>query len=187
MSGVGVCQNFNITTRRNLNIHILTQYLWLLHGGIISVHILILSFSKVCPAYNPVVMYEHLLGPPLSQLHTFKSGNWVRTGWMNKLWVSFPLWLVYALGQQGLVSPTHDSSGAVPVIRGHRTPRGSSGTLDKDLICKGHLLEGWKRNTEVFDGIFATPRVCNFKLQGRLLESWGPASRKECLHSKNAH
>ena len=30
---------------------------------------------------------------------------------MNKLWVSFPLWLVYALGQQGLVSPTHDSSG----------------------------------------------------------------------------
>ena len=65
----------------------------------------------------------------------------------------FPTFLVYALGQQGLVSPTHDSgSRAVcsvhPVIRGHGTP-GSSGTPDKDLICKGHLLDGWKRNTEV--------------------------------------
>ena len=30
---------------------------------------------------------------------------------MNKLWVSFPLSLVYALGQQGLVSPHHDSGG----------------------------------------------------------------------------
>ena len=99
--------------------------------------------------YNPIVMYYYLLGSPISQLHTFKSGNWVRTGWMNKLWVSFPLSLVYALGQQGLVSPHHDS-GAVPVIRGHGTPRGSSGTPDKDLICKGHFLEGWRRNTEVF-------------------------------------
>ena len=67
---------------------------------------------------------------------------------MNKLWVSFPLSWCMPSGSKDSC-PRLTTPGAVPVIRGHGT-RGSSGTLDKDLICKGHLSEGRKRNAEVF-------------------------------------
>ena len=51
LAWIGVCQNLNksVTASKNINIHILTQFLLLLRGGIICFDIDILSFSKVCP------------------------------------------------------------------------------------------------------------------------------------------
>ena len=151
LAWTGVCQNPNNTTCNNPQHPHPASW-----PNIYCCYLEALSISTSWSSPSPkctlqsifFVRHFYLLGPLFSQLHTFKSGNWVRTGWMNKLWVSFPLSWCMPSGSKDSC-PRLTTPGAVPVIRGHGT-RGSSGTLDKDLICKGHLLEGWMKNAEVF-------------------------------------
>ena len=113
-----------------------------------------MSWPKIHLLLNGDIIPFHILTQPSllqsvphvgSPFHSADFQEWKLSeewGWMNKLWVSFPLSSCMPSGSKDSC-PRLTTVGAVhPVIRGHRT-RAYSGTPDKDLICKGHL-ERWK-------------------------------------------